>query len=156
MNLFAYGTLMTPDGLRAALDGKRVDSLRFVPARLSGWRRVWNVYRDEWLGGVLNLESAPGSSAVGVLVSGLAEEDLARLDAQEATHLPRETVYVEPAGGEPVVAQLYWRRRGNHQGRPSATYLTTVLARAREAGPEVYESLRAGTVDPSGAPLLLA
>ena len=41
MNLFAYGTLMSPEGFRQAL-GDRATTLRFQTARLSGWRRVWN------------------------------------------------------------------------------------------------------------------
>ena len=85
------------------------------------------------------------------------ERELTRLDSQEATHVPRETVYVGPlAGGEPVPAQLYWRRRGNHNGEPSLRYRATVLERAREAGPDVWDNLRTGSVDPSGQPLLLA
>jgi hypothetical protein len=155
MSLFAYGTLMTAEGLRSAL-GDRVEAFRFRPARLPGWRRIWNTYREEWLGGVLNVEHHPASSVVGVLVEGVDESDLARLDSQEATHLPRETVYVEPLGGEPVPAQLYWRRRGNHNGKPSARYRAIVLERAREAGPEVWNNLRTGSVDPSGQPLVLA
>ena len=57
---------------------------------------------------------------------------------------------------EPVSAQLYWRRRGNHNGEPSLRYRATVLERAREAGPDVWDNLRTGSVDPSGQPLLLA
>jgi hypothetical protein len=89
----------------------------------------------------------------GLLVEGLAEEDFRRLDAQEATHLPRDTVYVEPIGGEVVPAQVYRRRRGNHAGRPSGRYKTVVLERAYRAGWEVYESLCRGTVDAAGNPL---
>jgi hypothetical protein len=55
LNLFAYGTLMAAEGLREAL-GPRADALAFRPARLPGWRRIWNVFRPEWGGGVLNLE----------------------------------------------------------------------------------------------------
>jgi hypothetical protein len=155
MSLFAYGTLMTAEGFREAL-GDRVDAFRFRPARLPGWRRVWNTYREEWRGGVLNVEPHAAANVVGVLVEGVEESDLARLDSQESTHLPRETVYVEPLDGEPVPAQLYWRRRGNHNGRPSPRYRAIVLERAREAGPEVWNNLRTGSVDPSGQPLLLA
>jgi Gamma-glutamyl cyclotransferase, AIG2-like len=155
MSLFAYGMLMTAEGLRPVL-GDRVGSFRFRPARLPGWRRIWNAYSEDWNGGVLNVEPHPDASVVGVLVEGVDESDLARLDPLEATHLPRETVYVEPFGGEPVPAQVYWRRRGNHNGKASARYRALVLERAREAGPEVWNNLRTGSVDPSGQPLLLA
>jgi acyl-CoA thioesterase YciA len=149
MNLFAYGTLMAADGLRAVL-GTRVEALTFKVARLTGWRRVWNVHRDEWGGGVLNVERAPGAAVVGVLIEGLNEDDLALLDRQESTHLPRDSVYVQPEGGEPVAAQIYWRRRGNHSGPPSSRYEAVVQERARQAGPAVQENLSTGSVDPAG------
>ena len=152
MVLFTYGSLMGPEGLRECL-GERATRLTLRPARLAGWRRIWNVFRSEWNGGVLNVEPSPGDCVVGVLVEGLGEEDLARLDAAEATHLPRETVYVEPLEGETLSAQLYRRRRGNHTGRPSGRYKATVLQRAYRAEWEVYESFCRGSVDAAGQPL---
>jgi len=152
LNLFAYGTLMAAEGLREAL-GPRADTLSFRPARLPGWRRVWNVFRDEWGGGVLNVEPSPDHVVVGMLVGELGEPDLRVLDAREATHLPRETVYVELFTGEVVPAQIYHRRRGNHDGKPSGRYRTVVLDRAYRAGWEVYESVCRGTVDAAGHPL---
>ena len=152
MKLFAYGTLMTAEGLREAL-GVRADGLTFRAARLPGWRRIWNVFRPEWQGGVLNIEPSPADVVVGMLVEGLGERDLELLDAQEATHLPRETVYVEPLGGDVVPAQVYRRKRGNHAGKPSGRYRTAVLERAYRCGWEIYESLCRGTVDSAGNPL---
>lgn len=152
MNLFAYGTLMAAEGLEQAL-GPRVASLALSPARLEGWRRVWNVYRPEWSGAVLNVEPSPADVVVGMLVEGLAEEDFVALDAQEATHVPRETVYVKRLEGEVVPAQVYWRRKGNHTGKPSGRYRTIVLDRAYRAGWEIYESVCRGTVDAAGQPL---
>jgi gamma-glutamylcyclotransferase len=152
LNLFAYGTLMTVEGLREAL-GVRADGLTFRAARLPGWRRIWNVFRPEWQGGVLNIEPSPADVVVGMLVEGLGERDLELLDAQEATHLPRETVYVEPLGGDVVPAQVYRRKRGNHAGKPSGRYRTAVLERAYRCGWEIYESLCRGTVDSAGNPL---
>ena len=98
MNLFAYGTLMTAEGLRESV-GARADGLGYQVARLVGWRRVWNAYREEWNGGVLNIEPQEGAQVIGVLVTGLTEEDFTDLDRGEASHLPRESVYVEPEGG---------------------------------------------------------
>jgi hypothetical protein len=155
MNLFAYGTLMTAEGLRGVL-GARAGALTFRIAHLTGWRRVWNVYREEWDGGVLNLEPHAAAHVVGVLIEGLDEADFLRLDPQESSHLPRETVYVSLDGGEPVAAQLYRRRRGNHEGRPSARYLAAVLDRARAAGSDVWNNLRTGSVDAQGEPIVLA
>jgi Gamma-glutamyl cyclotransferase, AIG2-like len=149
MKVFAYGTLMTADGLRAAL-GPRADAMTYRVARLPGWRRVWNAYREEWGGGVLNLEPSSESSVVGVLIDGLSEEDVALLDNQESGHLPREQVVVQPEGGDAEAAQLYWCRKGNHVGEPSPRYLAIVLARARAAGDAVFESVSSGSVDANG------
>jgi gamma-glutamylcyclotransferase len=152
LNLFAYGTLMTPDGLREGL-GPRAEEMTFRAARLPGWRRIWNVFGPEWHGGVLNLEPSPADVVVGMLIEGLSEVDFQLLDAQEATHLPRETVYVEPLAGEVVPAQIYRRRKGTHAGKPSGRYKTVVLERAYRSGWEVYESLCRGSVDAAGNPL---
>jgi len=143
---------MAVEGLREAL-GPRADALTFRPARLPGWRRIWNVFRPEWNGGVLNLEPSSADIVVGMLIEGLGELDVQVLDAQEATHLPRETVYVEPFVGEVVPAQIYRRKKGNHAGKPSGRYKTVVLERAYRSGWEVYESLCRGTVDAAGNPL---
>src|SRR4030067_560021 len=102
---------MAGEGLHDAL-GERADVVTLRPARLPGWRRIWNVYRPEWNGGVLNTEPSPDTVIVGVLVEGLAEEDFVRLDAQEATHLPREQVYIEPIGAGGVPPPVSRRRRG--------------------------------------------
>lgn len=152
MNLFTYGSLMAADGLHEAL-GEQADAFTLRVARLGGWRRIWNVYRPDWDGAVLNVQPSPGDHVVGVLVEGLRDQDFARLDALEASHLPRETVYVEPAGGEAVAAQLYHRRTGNHSGRPSGRLKAIVLQRAYQMGWDVYESLCRATVDADGDPL---
>lgn len=151
MKLFAYGTLMTAEGFRTAL-GPRADAMTYRVARLPGWRRVWNTCREEWNGGVLNLEPSAASSVVGVLIDGLSEEDMAILDEQESTHLPRAQVLVELRGGKAETAEVYWRRKGNHTGQPSARYLAVVLGRARQAGDEVFESVLSGSVDAAGRP----
>lgn len=152
MNLFAYGTLMVPQGWRATL-GARTDTLRFREACLRGWRRIWNTYREDWDGGVLNIEPHDGSQVVGVLVGGFEEDDFAALDRLEDTHLPRRQVYVACEGDEAVPAQIYCRPQGNHEGQPSARYRAVVLLRAREAGPAVLENLTKGSVDAFGQPL---
>ena len=90
---------------------------------------------------------------VGVLIEGLSEEDLNVLDKRESSLLPRETVYVQPMDGDPVTAQLYWKRRGNQDGRPCGRYRSVVQQRAYRAGWEVYESLCRASVDADGQPL---
>jgi len=149
MRLFAYGTLMTADGFRDVL-GVRADALAFRPARLEGWRRIWNAHREEWAGGVLNIERHPGAQVWGVVVEGLGEGDFAALDAQEATHLPRERVFVELETGESLEAETYWQRRGTHRGPVSPRYEAAVLERARAAGPRVLDNVRTASVDAAG------
>jgi len=151
MNLFAYGTLMTAAGFRNAL-GDHAFGFRYRVARLPGWRRVWNAYREEWEGGVLNAERATEATIVGVVVEGLTLDDLSLLDAQESTHLPRQTVMVQPDGAEPVPAEIYVRSRGDFHGLPSRRYQAAVLERAAEAGAAVLDNLRTGTVDAEGRP----
>ena len=152
MNLFTYGSLMAADGLHEAL-GEQADAFTLRVARLGGWRRIWNVYHPDWSGATLNVEPRPDDTVVGVLVEGLSDEDFAVLDQLQTSHLPRETVYVQPIEGDAVSAQLYRRRKGNHDGRPSGRYRTVVQQRAYRAGWEVYESLCQGTVDAGGQPL---
>lgn len=152
MNLFTYGSLMGPEGLRDVL-GDRADTVVLRVARLSGWRRIWNVYLPNFDGAVLNVAPSPGDSVVGLLVEDLAERDIALLDGLDASYLPRETVYVEPGSGEAEPAQLYHRRSGNHTGKPSGRQKIIVLERAYRAGWEVYESVCRGTVDAAGDPL---
>jgi hypothetical protein len=154
MNLFAYGSLMVPEGLRAAL-GERAAGLRYKVAVLRGWRRIWNAYREEWGGGVLNVEPYQGGVVVGVVIEGLGEDDFALLDLQEATHLPRRVVYVACEGEEAVAAQLYSRQRANHTGKPSERYRAILLIRARDAGAAVYDNLVNESVDGFGNPIRL-
>jgi hypothetical protein len=159
VNLFAYGTLMTADGFVAVL-GERARNFRYRVARLPGWRRIWNAYREEWKGGVLNAEKSPSgersSGAIaGVLVEGVTPEDLSQLDSQEDTHLPRQTVVVDLENGESASAEIYVCRECHFQGPPSPRYLAAVLERAAQAGPEVLESVRTGSVDATGKPLRL-
>ncbi len=154
MNLFAYGSLMVPEGLRAAL-GDKAAGLRYRVAVLRGWRRIWNAYREEWGGGVLNVEPHQAALVVGVVISGLEEDDFALLDLQEATHLPRRVVYVACEGEEAVPAQMYFRQRANHTGKPSDRYRAILLIRARDAGAAVYENLVNESVDGFGNPIRL-
>src|SRR5262245_28537633 len=154
MNLFAYGTLMTADGF-VKVFGDRARSFRYRVARLPGWRRVWNAYREEWQGGVLNAERHAEGVMVGVLVEGMPLEDLSRLDSQESTHLPRQTVVVQTEDGESVTAEIYVCTEGGYEGPPSPPYVAAVLSRARQAGKAVLESVRTGSVDGSGKPQVL-
>ncbi len=153
LTLFVYGLMMGPEGLSDALGDRKTGTLRLRPARLPGWRRIWNVYHPDWKGATLNVEPRPEATVVGVLIEGLSEEDFAVLDRRESSRVPRETVYVQPMDGDPVSAELYWKRKGNQEGRPSGPYRSIVQQRAYRAGWEVYESLCKASVDAAGEPL---
>jgi phosphoglycolate phosphatase len=133
--------------------GKAADRLRFRTATLTDWRRVWNAYREEWEGGVLNVEPAAGAEIVGVLVSGIPRATIDDLDEQEATHLPRERVSVRKVSGETVEAEMYVLRDAAFSGKPSLKYLEVVLRRARQADRRVFQSVLTGCVDDRGEPL---
>ena len=154
MNLFAYGSLMVPEGLRAAL-GERAGGLRYKVAVLRGWRRIWNAYREEWGGGVLNVEPHQGGVVVGVVIEGLTEDDFALLDLQEATHLPRRVVYVACEGEEAVAAQLYSRQRANHTGKPLRPLPRHPPHPGARRGARVYDNLVNESVDGFGNPIRL-
>ena len=114
MNLFAYGTLMAATAARGPRRARRRARLRPPGCPAGGASGTCSGGVD---GGVLNLEPTP-SRAVGMLVEGL-EADLAARRA-EATHLPRETVYVEPSRrGAPRRSTA---GKGNHAGKPSGRY----------------------------------
>jgi hypothetical protein len=153
LKLFVYCLMMGPEGLSDALGDRKTGTLRLRPARLPGWRRIWNVYHPDWKGATLNVEPRPEATVVGVLIEGLSEEDFAVLDRRESSRVPRETVYVQPMDGDPVSAELYWKRKGNQEGRPSGPYRSIVQQRAYRAGWDVYESLCKASVDAAGEPV---
>ena len=153
LKLFVYCLMMGPEGLSDALGDRKTGTLRLRAARLPGWRRIWNVYHPDWKGATLNVEPRPEATVVGVLIEGLSEEDFAVLDRRESSRVPRETVYVQPMDGDPVSAELYWKRKGNQEGRPSGPYRSIVQQRAYRAGWEVYESLCKASVDAAGEPV---
>lgn len=105
---------------------------------------------------MLNLEPYPGADVVGVVIEGLEEDDLALLDLQETSHLPRQRGYVASEGEQAVPAQISCRGRGNHEGKPAERYRAIFLLRARDAGPALFENVALGTVDAFGQALRLS
>lgn len=96
--LFVYGTLRDPDVLAAVVGRTRIAA---VPATLAGYRTT--VYPERTYPG---LAPAPGTSAAGLLLTGLGTRDLALLDAFEAEEYRRVAVTVATADGDRT-AEVY-------------------------------------------------
>jgi len=82
----------------------------------------------------------PGRRRGGMLVEGLG--GTGRRAPRRAGGDPpcaRETVYVEPLGGDVVSAQVYRRRKGNHAGKPSGRYRNGRSGAGLPLRLEIYE-----------------
>lgn len=131
--LFVYGSLMHPKYWRPIVGAAAARSLKIVPARLRGWRRVWNGVRPSYGGAVLNMRREVGAAMWGGLVTGLTPEIWARLDRQERSHLPRARIVVS-ARGRRATAYCYRQRVKGHERRPTAAYVRAVRAGAKALG----------------------
>jgi len=108
--LFVYGTLMDAD-VRSLVLGRPLEAAQLQPAALKHMRRVY-------IAGRLYPMIVPrrGAAVDGLLLSGLSDEDYARLDAFEGADYGRERQTVSPLAddgseGEPLLAWIY-RTRG--------------------------------------------
>jgi len=98
MDLFTYGTLMSPD-IMARVAGCRLHS---VPARLAGYRRT--LVRGEVYPGIAE---AVGHEVDGVLYLDATDEAMRRLDAFEGEMYDRQEVLVTMEGGESCTVMTY-------------------------------------------------
>ncbi|HEY4136406.1 MAG TPA: gamma-glutamylcyclotransferase family protein [Alphaproteobacteria bacterium] len=107
--LFVFGTLMDAD-VRTLVIGRPLDAAQLQPAQLKNYRRVYIAGRLYPM-----VQPRRGSVVDGLLLSGLSEEDFARLDAFEGADYRRERQHVSPRAedgeAEPVLAWFY-RSRG--------------------------------------------
>src|SRR3974377_1337130 len=97
-DLFAYGTLMSEDILRAAT-GSRFPA---APGVLRGFRR--NRIRGEVYPGII---PRPEERAAGIVYSNLTEDDWRRLDLFEGEMYVRSAVIVQMGDGTVRQAQTY-------------------------------------------------
>ncbi len=139
--LFVYGSLMHKKYWRHALGSVESAAVRLRPARLGGWRRLWNGVRRGYGGAVLNMRRAPGHVVWGAVVECLGPEAWARLDRQERSHLPRERVMVVTEHGRRLWAECYRQRVRGPERRPSADYLAAVRMGARALGNAVSRNV---------------
>lgn len=98
MDLFTYGTLMSPD-IMARVAGCRLASL---PARLTGYKR--SLVRNEVYPGIAQ---AAGHAVDGILYLEVPDVAIRRLDAFEGEMYERLEVYVTTEGGQPRSAMTY-------------------------------------------------
>lgn len=97
-HVFAYGTLMCADVMRAACGGLPAAE----PAQLPGFSRH-PVAGEDYPG----IVEAEGARVDGLLYRDASPEQLARLDAFEGDQYRRETVCVRLPDGSSVAAQTY-------------------------------------------------
>jgi hypothetical protein len=133
---FAYGSNMES----ATLRGRRgVEYARAVPARLAGWRLVFD--KPSLLDlpeGFANVVPDPAAETLGVLFE-LTEADLAHVDLTEGVligNYARVAVTTVPlaAPAAPVTAFTLTSDRRNPVLRPSTRYMRLLVAGAEEHG----------------------
>ncbi len=126
--LFVYGTLMDAD-VRTLVIGRPLEAEQLQPAVLKNMRRVY-------IAGRLYPMVVPrrGAAVQGFLLSGLSEDDYARLDAFEGVDYGRERQTVCPLAAdgsesEPILAWLYRTRGVGPRPSPRAWELDAWRAR---------------------------
>lgn len=151
-DLFVYGALMNKEQLARRLDiphDQLLLRLEFQCARLLGWKRVFDVYSDGWSGGVLNLRLDRRFKIKGIIIKGLSQVDLDRLDRSEGRRYRRSEVLVE-LKGEKVPVWTYIATETDPSVKPSQKYSEFVLRSAKEWGNDLYDDFVRKTFDATG------
>ena len=101
-SLFVYGTLMDPDVAQAVI-GRTQQQLNVEPASLDGYCALL-VAGAPYPG----LRKAPGETVRGMLLTGLTETEMHRLDEYEdLTVYRQEEIAVRDSAGYEVMAIIY-------------------------------------------------
>jgi hypothetical protein len=126
---FAYGARMNPDVMTEAVPGATVVG----PARLPGYRLVFNVNSRTWGGGAANAEVDPSSSLWGVLWD-VGEQDPSALESSrdDQARAPIEVTVEGPDGV--VTAQTLTIWSGEAFVRPTERYVAMLRANAEKQG----------------------
>jgi hypothetical protein len=143
---FAYGERMNPSLMTERLPGARA----IGPARLPGYRLVFNVMSRSWGGGAANAAVDPASSMWGVLWD-VGDQDPAAIDtSREEGTAPIEVTVEGPDG--PVSAQTMAIWSGERFVRPNDRYLAMLRANAEKQGlpPEALEEIDAAATGDYG------
>ena len=145
---FAYGERMNADLMAERMPGSKV----IGPAKLPGYRLVFNVMSRSWGGGAANAEVDPASSMWGVLWD-IGDGDPATLESSRDEGAAPIDVTVEGPDG-PVTAQTMAIWSGERFVRPNERYLGMLRANAEKQGlpPEALteiEEAAAGNYGPA-------
>lgn len=127
---FAYGSNLDVEGMK-----KRVGSWHDLrPAKLKGFKLVFNVYSTSWRGGVANIEENPESTVYGAVYL-LDEAQLEKLDRYEGVpHLyHRRKVTVETDKTQ-VEAYVYVGTNPRQKVVPSSEYFALVVKGLKKLG----------------------
>lgn len=126
LGLFVYGTLMDAE-VRALVIGRPLDGAQAQPAILKNMRRVYIAGRVYPM-----VVPRRGDAVSGLLLTGLSDEDFARLDAFEGGDYRRERQSVWLDGAiEPLNAWLYRTRGVGPQPSPRPWVLAAWQAREK-------------------------
>jgi hypothetical protein len=127
---FAYGDRMNPDRMAEFAP----DASVVGPARLPGYRLVFNVRSRTWGGGAANAVLDPAGSMWGVLWD-LGEADPAALETSRGEDDPPQPLEVTVEGPDgPVAAQTMAIFSGERFLRPSERYVAMLRAHAEQQG----------------------
>jgi len=113
--LFVYGTLRAPEVLAGVL-GRVVPAGRLRPATASGHRAA--LYPGRAYPAIV---PARAEALPGLLVEGLSDAEIARLDAFEGDEYRRGPLVVDTGGGA-VAADVYWPSIAIPDGAPGWTF----------------------------------
>lgn len=137
---FAYGSVLSLDHAREWCESHALDVKPFlagVPARLDGYRLVFDVPSRFWAGLVADLQPDPNSHVEGVLFS-IDERDRIAVQRKEgvATGLYREIAVQVLADGklQPASAFLAVDDKRVPPGPASTRYVESLIAGSHERG----------------------
>ncbi len=139
-NYFAYGSVMSLAHAREWCESHALDVAPFLagkPAKLSGYRLVFDVQSRFWQGLVANLEPAPGSVVEGVVftLDESARESVLRKEGV-ATGLYREVIEQVSVADQQVTASVFLAEPSRRvaPGPASARYRSALVEGAAERG----------------------
>jgi gamma-glutamylcyclotransferase len=127
---FAYGARMNPDTMRSDAP----DAVAIGPARLDGYRLVFNVPSRSWGGGAANAVPAPGGRLWGVLWD-VGDVDLKALDSFRGDETMQQVLEVPVQGPEgAVTATTFAVDSPERFVAPTDRYLAMLRAVAEDHG----------------------
>ncbi|MDW8083804.1 MAG: gamma-glutamylcyclotransferase family protein [Candidatus Caldarchaeum sp.] len=127
---FAYGSNLDQEGMK-----KRVGAWKELrPAKLRGFRLVFNVYSSSWHGGIANIEEDPSSTVYGAAYL-LDESQLEKLDRYEGVpHLYHRRKVLIDLGDSQIEAYVYVGTNPRQKIMPSTEYLALLIKGLRRLG----------------------